>query len=115
MTTPPTTIDDRVTRAVLAAAAAMLTALQLWLFVWTSAFNQTWRSAIDGYFAWAAVPTTIVCAVAAILSFRQTTLRWTLFWAITGVVVAAAVVFGGLFYEEWLETQPGGRGYNPAH
>ena len=105
--------DD--TRYLIPVAGAILAALQLGLFIWPSALNQTWRSSVDDFFLWAAVPATLACVVAVFLSFRRTeSLRWTLFWSALGALIAFAVVFGGLYYEVWLEYQPGGRGYNPG-
>ncbi len=76
-----------------------------------SAFNTTWRSGVDDYFAVALAPTVIVTITLLFLATRRRPgSAWML--AIAAVAVAVAVIFGGLLYEEWLETQPGGRGYD---
>ncbi|MEV1286917.1 hypothetical protein [Micromonospora sp. NPDC049679] len=84
------------------------------------------RHHIRGYhgnveeFLTTALPALIGYPFAAVLWFycrRVSTTRWSWLLAVLGVVVVVAVSFWPLavigygFYEEWLETQPGGKGY----
>lgn len=78
-----------------------------------SAVNQTWRSGIDDYFAVALAPTLIATIALLLLATRRRPgTAWAL--ALGAVALAVTVVVGGLLYEEWLETQPGGRGHDSA-
>ncbi|TDE89179.1 hypothetical protein EXU48_20850 [Occultella glacieicola] len=61
----------------------------------------------------ATIPTALVCAVLLFLASRQRRPLGAWLLAVGAVVLALAVGVGCGFYDEWTETQPGGRGYQP--
>ncbi len=108
---PETVSDARGRRAVVAIGGDVLAALPL-AVLWGTAQHPS-EGPMVRYSQVAMIPTALVCAVLVFLASRERrpVAAWLL--AVGAVVMALLVVVGAGVYDEWTETQPGGRGYHP--
>lgn len=75
-------------------------------------FTAEWRTPDVDFMTAALGPTTLVVLVLLAVAARRTPATACVLVTIA-LVVIVGVVLGAFAYEEWMETQPGGRGYIP--
>lgn len=101
--------DDRLTGAAVTGALVAITVLVMSA---VEVFTAEWRTAPVELMSVALWPTGLIVAVLLVVAARRSPATACVLVAVA-LVLVFGVVLGAFAYEEWMETQPGGRGYVP--